>query len=128
MIEKTAIETDGAPQTDNPYSQAIEVDGLLFVSGFAPVDPETMEMVSGSIPDQTERVMENVRAVIEEAGGSMEDIVKATVYLADMDDYDEMNAKYAEYVGETPPARVCIEAARLPEDATVEIDAIAKLE
>lgn len=128
MADQTAVSTTGAPQNDNPYSQGVLADGFLFVSGFGPVDPETGETVDGDIQTQTDRVMQNLAAVVGEAGGSMDDVVKATVYVADMDDYDAVNAAYAEHVGETPPARVCVEASRLPEDVRVEIDAIAKVE
>ena len=127
MPEQTAISTAGAPQNDNPYSQGVLAGDLLFVSGFGPVDPETGAEVEGGIREQTHRAMENVAAVVEEAGGSPDDLVKTTVYVADMDDYDAVNEAYAEHVGETPPARVCIEAARLPEDVRVEIDAVAEV-
>ncbi|MFC6823501.1 Rid family detoxifying hydrolase [Halopelagius fulvigenes] len=128
MPEKTAVSASGAPQNDNPYSQGVLADGLLFVSGFGPVDPETGEEVEGDVREQTHRVMENLAAVVEEAGGSLDDVVKATVYVTDMDDYGAVNEAYAEHVGETPPARVCIEASRLPDDVRVEIDAVAKVE
>ena len=127
MPDQTAISTASAPQNDHPYSQGVLTDGLLFVSGFGPVDPETGAEVDGDVGEHTHRAMENVAAVVEEAGGSMDDLVKTTVYVADMDDYDAVNEAYAEHVGETPPARVCIEAARLPEDVRVEIDAVARV-
>lgn len=128
MVGKTAISTSGAPQNDNPYTQGVLVDNLLFISGFGPVDPETMEVVEGDIQTQTDRVMENLTAVLDEAGGSLDDLVKTTVYVDDLDNYDDVNETYAEYFGAIPPARVCIEAARLPDDVRVEIDAIAKIE
>lgn len=128
MVEKTAVSTGDAPQNDNPYSQGVLVDGFLFVSGFGPVDPETEEEVRGDIQTQTDRVMENLAAVLEETGGSIEDVVKTTVYVDELDDYGDVNEAYAEYFGAIPPARVCVEAARLPDDVRVEIDAIAKVE
>ncbi|MUV57163.1 reactive intermediate/imine deaminase [Halogeometricum rufum] len=127
MADKRAISTSGAPQNDNPYSQGVLADGFLFVSGFGPVDPETGEDVDGDVRAQTHRVMDNLAAVVREAGGSLDDLVKVTVYVTDMDDYDAVNEAYAEHVGDTPPARVCIEAARLPDDVRVEIDAVAKV-
>lgn len=128
MSDKTAISTADAPQNDNPYSQGVLADGTLYVSGFGPVDPDTMEDVEGDIRAQTQQVMENLAGVILEAGGSMDDLVKVTVYLTDMDDYTAVNDAYADHVGEVPPARVCIEAARLPDDVRVEIDAIAHID
>lgn len=128
MVKKTAVSTGGAPQNDNPYSQGVLVDGFLFVSGFGPVDPETEEEVEGDIQTQTDRVMKNLTAVLEKAGGSLDDVVKTTVYVDELDDYDDVNEAYAEYFGGIPPARVCIEAAKLPGDVRVEIDAIAKVE
>lgn len=127
MPSKQPVSTPDAPQNANPYSQGILADDLLFVSGFGPVDPDTMEDVEGDVGAQTDQVMSNLAAVVEEAGGTLEDIVKATVYLDDLDDYDAVNDAYAEHF-DVPPARVCIEAARLPGDVTVEIDAIAKLD
>ncbi|KDE59282.1 dfrA [Halostagnicola sp. A56] len=128
MAQRTAVTTEDAPNTDNPYSQGILLDGFLFVSGFGPVDPETMADVDGDIEDQTDRVIANLSAVLAEGGGSLEDVVKVTVYLDDMDDYDAVNEAYANHFGDEPPARVCLEAARLPGDVSVEIDAIAKVE
>ncbi|WP_436348176.1 Rid family detoxifying hydrolase [Natronorubrum sp. FCH18a] len=127
MRKQTEVTTERAPQNDNPYSQGVIADGFLFVSGFGPVDPETGAEVEGGIGEQTDRVMENLRAVVEEAGGTLDDVVKVTVYVDDLDDYDAVNAAYAEHFGDVPPARVCIEAARLPDDVDVEIDAIANL-
>nr|WP_264822419.1 Rid family detoxifying hydrolase [Halocatena marina] len=128
MVETQSISTPEAPQNDNPYSQGVIVDGLLFVSGFGPVSPETMETVNGDIGIQTSRVIENLQAVVEEAGGSLADVVKTTVYVTDMADYDQVNETYGEYFDEDPPARVCIEAARLPDNVSVEIDAIVAIE
>ena len=128
MSDRTTVSTADAPQNDNPSSQGVLADGTLYVSGFGPVDPETMTDVEGSIEEQTHRVMANLTAVVEAAGGSMDDLVKVTVYVADMDDYDAVNEAYADHVGDDPPARVCVEVARLPGDVAVEIDAIARVD
>lgn len=128
MSERTAVSTSEAPQNDAPYSQGILTGDLLFVAGQGPRDPESMELVTGSVGAQTERAVENVEAIVEAAGGSLADVVKTTVYLSDMDDYDAMNETYGTYFGEDPPARVCVEAGRLPNDIDVEIEAIARIE
>ena len=128
MSDRTTVSTADAPRNDNPYSQGVLVDGTLYVSGFGPVDPETMTDVEGGIQAQTHQVMENLAAVVEAAGGTMDDLVKVTVYLADLDDYDAVNEAYADHVGDDPPARVCVEAARLPGDVPVEIDAVAQVD
>jgi 2-iminobutanoate/2-iminopropanoate deaminase len=128
MPEKQVVATEGAPQSDAPYSQGIVTGDLLFVSGQGPRDPDSMELVTDSIAAQTERTLENVRAIVAESGATLADIVKTTVYLGDMDDYDAMNAVYERYFSEDPPARVCIEAGRLPNDISVEIEAIARVD
>lgn len=127
MTSKQPVSTSDAPRNDNPYSQGVLTDGLLFVSGFGPVDPDTMEDVEGDVGEQTDQVVANLAAVVEEAGGTLEDVVKVTVYLADLADYDAVNEAYGKHFDE-PPARVCIEAARLPGDVAVEIDAIARID
>ena len=124
------VETDGAPSNDNPYSQGVRAGDTLHVSGYGPVDPETGEDVEGDIGTQTERVLDNVAAVVEAAGGSLADVVKVTVYLTDLDDYDRVNEAYGatfDEAGESPPARVCVEVSRLPGDVAVEMDAVAYL-
>lgn len=127
MSTQDVIETEGAPNTDNPYSQAVKAGAFLFVSGFGPVDPDTLEEVSGTIEEETDQVMANLAAVVEEAGGSLDDLVKVSVYLDDMGTYDRVNVAYAEHFEDDPPARVCVEPARLPGDVRVEIDAVAYL-
>lgn len=128
MTDRIQITTEDAPLTDNPYSQGVHAGDFLFVSGFGPVDPDTLEEVTGGIEAQTHRCLDNLAAVVEEAGGSLEDAVKLTVYVDDMDDYSRVNDAYAAHFdGEVPPARVCVETARLPEDVAVEIDAVAYL-
>ena len=122
------IVTDDAPRTDNPYSQARRAGDTLYVSGYGPVDPETGEEVTGAIEAQTERVLDNLAAVVSEAGGDgIEDVVKVTVYLTDLDDYDRVNEAYRRTVDGDPPARVCVEVSRLPGDVRVEMDAVAYL-
>ena len=123
---KQIIETEGAPDPVGPYSQAVRSGSLLFVSGQIPIDPQSGELVEGGIREQTVRVLENLKAVLEAAGSSLEGVVKTTVFLADLSDFPEMNRVYAGYFGESAaPARSTIQAAALPKGARVEIDAIA---
>lgn len=122
---KDRIQTDHAPQAIGPYSQAIKANGLLFASGQIPLDPATMQIVEGGILEQTERVMNNLQAVLEAAGCSFARVVKTTVFLADLNDFAEMNEVYGRFFGDTPPARSTVEVARLPRDVRVEIDLIA---
>ncbi|SEO21912.1 reactive intermediate/imine deaminase [Halogranum amylolyticum] len=121
------IVTDDAPRNDNPYSQGVRAGDTLYVSGYGPVDPETGEDVKGDVQAETEQVLENIAATVEEAGGSLDDVVKVTVYLTDLDDYDRVNEAYGEQFAEEPPARVCVEVSRLPDDVRVEMDAVAYL-
>ncbi|WP_247002245.1 Rid family detoxifying hydrolase [Halosolutus gelatinilyticus] len=126
MTDAHPVETDDAPNSDNPYSQGIRTGDTLYVSGYGPVDPATGEAVDGDIRDQTDRVLDNVAAVVDEAGGDgLDDVVKVTVYLTDLEDYEHVNEAYGARFGEDPPARVCVEVSRLPEDVRVEMDAIA---
>jgi 2-iminobutanoate/2-iminopropanoate deaminase len=128
MSDTEPISTDGAPSNDNPYSQGVRAGDTLHVSGYGPVDPDTGEAVDGDIEAQTNRVLENVAAVVSEAGGDgLADVVKVTVYLTDLEDYERVNEAYGEKFGEEPPARVCVEVSRLPEDVRVEMDATAYL-
>ena len=128
MSDPTPIETDGAPSNDNPYSQGVRAGDTLYVSGYGPVDPDTGEAVTGDIEAQTEQVLENIAAVVSEAGGDgLADIVKVTVYLTDLEDYERVNEAYGAQFGDEPPARVCVEVSRLPEDVRVELDATAYL-
>ena len=122
---KEIIATERAPRAIGPYSQAVRAGNLIFASGQIPIDPATGEFVSGEIAEQTEQVLRNISAVFEAAGASLNQVVKTTVFLADMDDFTAMNDVYARFFGEHRPARATVQAARLPRDAKVEIEAIA---
>lgn len=121
---KRTIQTDNAPAAIGPYSQAVELGNLLFISGQIPLDPKTGIMVEGGIKEQTRRVLENLKAVAEAAGKDLRDVVKCTVFLASMEDFAQMNGVYAEFFTENFPARAAVEVSRLPKDALVEIEAI----
>jgi len=122
---KERVQTDNAPQAIGPYSQAIRTDGLVFASGQIPLDPATMQIVEGGIREQTERVMNNLRAVLQASGSSLDRVVKTTVFLADLSDFAEMNEIYGRFFGEAPPARSTVQVSRLPRDVRIEIDVIA---
>ena len=122
---KEIIQTEHAPNAIGPYSQAVRANGLVFASGQIPIDPQTGQFVAGGIVEQTEQVLKNLGAVLEAAGSGLDRIVKTTVFLADMQEFAAMNEVYARFFKETPPARATVEAARLPRDARVEIEAIA---
>ena len=126
MNNKIVISTSVAPSAIGPYSQAIRAGDLLFVSGQIPIDPSTGKLIEdGSIKAQTQRVLENLVAIVRAAGGSIENVVRTTVFLRDMNDFAEMNSVYAEFFKSAPPARSTVQAARLPRDVSVEIDCIA---
>lgn len=122
---KEVIATDRGPKAIGPYSQAIRANGLLFVSGQIALDPSTQLLVSGDIKAQTERVMENLKGIVEAAGSALDRVVRTTVFLADMNEFAPMNEIYARYFPGQPPARSTVQAARLPRDVRVEIDLIA---
>ncbi len=122
---KEIIQTDQAPKAIGPYSQAIRTNGFIFASGQIPIDPATGQFVAGGIAEQTEQVMKNLSRVLEAAGSGLNRVVKTTVFLADMEEFAAMNEVYAKFFSEEPPARATVEAARLPRDARVEIEAIA---
>lgn len=119
------IQTDKAPAAIGPYSQAIKAGGFVFVSGQIPTDPQTGEFVAGGITEQTDQVLKNLRAVLEAAGSGLDQVVKTTVFLADMKEFSGMNEVYATYFTGPPPARATVAAAGLPRDARVEIEAVA---
>jgi 2-iminobutanoate/2-iminopropanoate deaminase len=119
--------TDRGPKPIGPYSQAIKVNGLLFVSGQVAIDPKTNEFVGGGIELQTERTLENVKGIVEAAGSKLGHVIKTTVFLKNMSDFAAMNEIYARYFSTTPPARSTVEVARLPKDALVEMEVIATI-
>ena len=122
---KQVIQTNNAPQAIGPYSQAIMANGTLYVSGQIPVVPATGAIVSDKVADQARQVMENVKAVVEAAGLSLDDVVKTSVFIKNMDDFGTINAIYSEYFKTDCPARACVEVARLPKDVLLEMEAIA---
>ena len=122
---KQIVKTDRAPQAIGPYSQAVVANGFVFASGQIPLDPQTGEFVSEDVALQTRQVLKNLSAVLEAAETSLSNVVKTTVFLADMNDFAAMNEVYAEFFSENKPARATVQAARLPRDARVEIECIA---
>lgn len=125
MSAKEIISTENAPGAIGPYSQAIKANGTVFVSGQIPIDPATGQFVSDDVAEQTEQVLKNLSAVLDAAGTSLANVVKTTVFLADMNDFAAMNDVYGRYFDSNKPARATVQAARLPRDARVEIDCIA---
>jgi 2-iminobutanoate/2-iminopropanoate deaminase len=121
---KKIIQTDKAPKAIGPYSQAVEVNNTLYISGQLPMDPETMEMPA-TIGEQAEQVMENIGAILKEAGYDYKDVVKSTIFLDDIKDFQKMNGIYGQYYQEDPPARSAYEVANLPKGAKIEIETIA---
>ena len=119
------VATEKAPKPIGPYSQAIKANGFLFVSGQIALDPHTGEFAGADVRQQTERVMDNLKAILEASGVSLGHVVKTTVFLKDMGDFPKMNEVYGRYFTENPPARSTVQAAKLPRDVMVEIDAIA---
>ena len=122
---KEIISTENAPGAIGPYSQAIKAGGMIFCSGQIPIDPATGDFVSDVVSEQTEQVLKNLSGVLRAAGVSLNDVVKTTVFLADMNDFAEMNEVYGRFFSENKPARATVQAARLPRDAKVEIECIA---
>jgi 2-iminobutanoate/2-iminopropanoate deaminase len=119
------ISTNNAPAAIGPYSQAIEANGTLYISGQIPLDPKTMEFVSEDVATQTDQCLKNLQAILTEAGYTIENVVKCGIFLADMNDFATVNEVYGQYFSNHKPARACVEVARLPRDAKVEIEAIA---
>ena len=124
-MAKEVVHTRSAPEAVGPYSQAIKQNGLVFCSGQVALDASSGELVGDSVADQTRRAMDNLRAVLEEAGSSFENVVKVTAYLTDMDDFVEFNGVYGEYFEGDPPARATVAVAGLPKGARVEVECIA---
>ena len=125
---RQAVASEAAPRAIGPYSQAIRAGSLLFVSGQIPIDPATGALVDGDIAAQTHRVFANLQAILQAGGASFDHVVRATVYLADMNDFAVVNEVYGTYFSAPAPARATVQAARLPKDARVEIDVIASLD
>lgn len=129
-MSKHVVASPSAPAAIGPYSQAIRTGDLVFTAGQIALDPATQKLVSGEIAEQTTRVMENLKAVLEAAGSSMAQVVKATVFLKDINDFATMNAVYDEYLapeGAVPPARTTVEVSRLPKDALIEVELVAEV-
>ena len=124
---KDIVLTDKGPKPIGPYSQAVKCNGFLFASGQVALDPRSNEFIGGDIRQQTERAMENIKAVVEAAGSNLHHVVKSTVFLKDMNDFAAMNEAYGKYFAAAPPARSTVQVARLPKDALVEIEVIATL-
>ena len=128
MPMREAVSSPAAPKAIGPYSQAVRAGSLVFVSGQIPIDPGTGELVDGDITAQTHRVFANLEAILQAAGATFDHVVRATVYLADLNDFAAVNAVYGSYFASPAPARATVQAARLPRDARVEIDVIAVLQ
>ena len=126
-MKNEVIHTNNAPAALGPYSQAIKAGNLLFLSGQVPLDPETMTVVEGGIKEQATRSLTNIKNVLAEAGADFSNVVKTTVFIKDMNEFNDLNEVYAEFFGENKPARSCVEVARLPKDVKVEIELIAVL-
>ncbi|MCX6357631.1 MAG: RidA family protein [Candidatus Aureabacteria bacterium] len=124
-MTKIVISTEKAPKAIGPYSQAVRAGNLIFISGQIPIDPRTGAIVEGGIGEQTRRVLENMGGILNSQGLSFSNVVKTTVYLVRMDDFEAFNRVYAEYFGQSAPARACLAVANLPKGAGVEIDAVA---
>lgn len=127
MPRPTRVHTDRAPEAIGPYSQAMRLGDLVFTAGQIALDPATMEVVGDDVAAQTDRVLRNLQAILQEAGAGLDAVLKTTVYLADMEDFAAMNGVYGEFFGTHRPARSTVEVSRLPKDVRVEIDAIASL-
>ena len=122
---REAISTKDAPLAIGPYSQAIRANGWVFVSGQVAIDPATQQVINGDVAAQTDRVLQNLSAILKAAGSGLEKVLRSTVFLKDMTDFAAMNEVYARYFSANPPARSTIQAARLPKDVLIEIDVIA---
>ena len=124
-MNKEIVNTNKAPQPAGPYSQAVKANGFLFLAGQVPIVPETRELHTGTFSEQCRLVLKNINAILEAAGSCLNDVVKVTVFLKNMEDFGELNTIYSEYFKEAEPARTCIQAGRLPRDVDVEIEVVA---
>ena len=122
---REVIATEHAPKAIGPYSQAIRAQGLVFISGQIAIDPATAQIITGDVSAQTDRVLKNLAAILQASGSSLEKVLRCTVFLKSMGDFTAMNEVYGRYFKQAPPARSTVEVARLPKDATIEIDVIA---
>jgi len=122
---REVVATENAPNPIGPYSQAIKANGFIFLSGQTPLDPATQQLVTGGVAEQTERTLKNLEAVLKAAGSGLDKVVRCGVFLKDMNDFAAMNEMYGKFFKSNPPARSTVQAARLPKDCLVEIDAIA---
>ncbi len=122
---REAVSTEKAPKAIGPYSQAVKANGFIFVSGQLPINPATGQLVAGTIEEQTEQALRNVQAILEEAGASLDSVVKTTLFVRDMSDLPKINEAYAKFFKNNSPARSTVQAARLPKDAGIEIEAVA---
>ena len=125
-MDKKIIATTKAPQAIGPYSQAVKVSGFLFISGQISIDPQTGEFVEGGVIEQTRRVLENMKAILEAAGMSLQNVVKCSCFLSDMEDFSDFNTIYEEYFKDILPARECVEVSKLPKNALIEVSAICQ--
>ena len=125
MAEKTIVSTDNAPQAIGPYSQGVGFNGLFFFSGQISINPATGELIDGGVEDQTRQVMANMEAVLEAAGLDFSHVLRTTIFLKNMNDFQKVNEIYGAHFDDNPPARACVEVSRLPKDVLVEIDMIA---
>lgn len=126
-MAKTIVSTSAAPEAIGPYSQAVSANGFVFCSGQVPFEPSTMELVSGSITEETKRCVHNLEAVLKEAGSDLSKVVKTTIYVTNMDDFAEVNEAYGSFFSSEPPARATVGVAALPKGARVEIECIATI-
>lgn len=122
---KNIVQTELAPSAIGPYSQAVELAGFIFVSGQIPLDPKSLEIVSSDVEEQTRQSIENMIGILKAAGAGVDDVLKTTIFIKDMNDFPKINKIYGEYFLDNPPARACVEVSRLPKDVLVEIEAIA---
>lgn len=126
-MSKKLIYTEKAPKPIGPYSQAVQVGDFIFLSGQIPIDPSTGEMIKGDIRQETRQILENLKAILESQGLGMENVVKVTIFLKDLENFNLVNDVYGSYFSTSPPARSTVEVSRLPKDSTLEIEAIACL-
>ena len=124
IMEKKVIQTDKAPKAIGPYSQAVQAGNFLFLSGQIPLDPNTGELIKGDIRQQAQRVLENIKGLLESQGLKMGDVIKVTIFLKDMASFNQVNEVYATYFSSSPPARSTVQVAQLPRNAEIEIEAI----